>query len=170
MSRNPRPHLQLSYALGSVEYEMMLLAVALREYVNLGVHPTPGRRELLSETVLTKARTLLEFIAPVRKSHDQIRARDFGIAMSSESWGRWYGRLSNLTVHLSWDRATPKLPSGAGAEGFAVRVLRESADVCSQIRESGIRLVDGRHTRRHALVRQCLRDLKIDYPRPKVAG
>lgn len=143
---------------------MLLLAVALREYVNTAAKLEPGLRELLSEVVLLKARTLLEFVAPLRKKEDQIRVEDFGQSSTLHGYGKWYGKLSTLTVHLSWDRTAEDLPRNSGTEGFALRVLKAAAAACSAIRERGVRLVASSHRRRHRLVREHLLQVGVVYP------
>jgi hypothetical protein len=157
--------LNLPLALGCVEYEMHVLAMAL--LMRRDGSPSDGRfpeavSELVASALLVKARSLVEFLTR-RPNAKGITLENFGIPRRNDPvLKEFYGFVCNHSVHLDRKRASDPLVLRATKYHEALYVLRECANACNEIREKGVRLSAKRHRERHEVLRAQLTLLGIE--------
>jgi hypothetical protein len=154
----------LSLALGCIEYEMHVLAMALllrRDGLPRNQNFPEAVSELVASALLLKARSLVEFLT-LRRNTERITLESFGIARKTDpALRRFQGFVSQHSVHLDWERARDPLVIRDANYEDAVYVLRECACACNQIQKSGVRLGPERHRKRHQVLRAQLALLGI---------
>jgi hypothetical protein len=155
----------LGLALGCLEYDMHVLAMALLIQRKGGAQWQPfptAFSEMVASALLTKARSLVEFLMH-KPEPGRITVETFGVERrKGGTLGAFLGYVSQHSVHLDWKRARAEVSRRPAKYEEALGVLRECAAVCSQIRERGVTLSAERHRKRHAVLRAQLTALGIE--------
>jgi hypothetical protein len=134
-------------ALGCVVYDMHLLATALllRQYARASGQK--DLRELASDMLLLKGRSLFEFLTSKHRLKKRITVHDFALdpRQIPQELRDFFGFASQRSAHLSWDRAQDPLPRHPNIDSDGPVVLNLANEVCSQILAKGITLSLPRH-------------------------
>jgi hypothetical protein len=141
---------------------VLAMALLMRRNRMATEQPFPeAMEELVASALLQKARSLAEFLSS--RKPNMICTKAFGISPSDDSvLDRFYGFVSQHSVHLDWQRARDPLLRRPEMYEEATHVLRKCAEVCAEIRARGVSLSAERHRKRHEVLRQQLALLNIE--------
>jgi hypothetical protein len=162
---------ELRCALGCVVYDMVMLALALGQFRGHKSVPmfkglTWGEPQISIEVILTKCRTLMDFLSPPQHHPNDIVIGDFDLPSAPLPGALQIFRksINQWSAHLSWQRALRKgnaapQPLQSDMDVNAVWVLKLCHEAVEKSLLSGLAFGDSYHETCYKLFKERYTEL-----------